>query len=87
MFAIREIQDVIAGTVTVTLPPAFLAKRVEVIVLSVDDIENDALEDIPSNTTQSLQALLLAAPTLTDDEVKEYENVREWMAEWRVTNY
>ena len=31
---------------------------------------------------QPLQSVLLAAPTLTDDELSEYENVREWMNQW-----
>lgn len=29
-----------------------------------------------------LQSLLLSAPTLSDDELQEYAQVREWMNQW-----
>ncbi len=82
MIAIREIQEVKEGVVTIALPASFHAKRVEVIVLQIDDGEDPSTEQ-----TSSLQALLLAAPPLTNDEAQEYENVREWMAEWHATDF
>ena len=71
MIAIREIHDVTAGSVFVRLPSNFPSKRVEVIILPVE-------EEIP-NRRQRLQELLLNGPTLTEDELKGYETVREWM--------
>ena len=68
MIAIRQIQEVKAGAVTVALPVNFHAKRVEVIVLSLEEASNGA---------QSLQDLLLTAPTLTDEELQEYEKARK----------
>jgi hypothetical protein len=78
MIAIRQIQEVKSGTVTVALPVDFHAKRVEIIVLPIEESDGSA---------QNLQELLLAAPTLTDDELQEYEKVREWMSQWNVNAF
>ena len=69
MNAIRQIQTVKSGAVIVNLPPEYDTKQVEIIVLSLDEVKGKA---------QNLQALLLAAPTLTDDEVQEFSKVWEW---------
>jgi hypothetical protein len=78
MIAIRQIQTVKSGAVTVTLPPEFDAKQVEIIILPIDDVQASA---------QHLRDLLLAAPTLTDDELQAYGNVREWMNQWNVNDF
>jgi len=78
MIAIRQIQTVTSGAVTVTLPPEFDAKQVEIIILPIDDVQAGA---------QQLQDLLLAAPTLTDDELQDFDNVREWMSQWNVNDF
>ncbi|KAA0230618.1 hypothetical protein EDS67_06870 [candidate division KSB1 bacterium] len=78
MIAIRQIQEVKAGAVTVKLPEDFSAKQVEIIILPV--------EEFPGGS-QNLQALLLAAPTLSDDEFQEYEKNREWMNQWNVNDF
>ncbi len=78
MIAVRSVQEVIAGAVTVKLPAHFLGKRVEVIVLP---LEEDAQEP------GQLQRLLLTAPTLSDDELQGYTQVREWMSQWTVNEY
>ena len=70
MIAVRSIQEVIAGAVTIKLPAHFAVKRVEVIVLPVEEDEQDPGQ---------LQRLLLAAPTLTDDELQGFAQVRDWM--------
>ena len=62
MIAVRSIQEVIAGAVTIKLPAHFAGKRVEVIVLPVEEDEQELGE---------LQRLLLAAPTLSDDELQD----------------
>jgi hypothetical protein len=78
MIAIREIQEVKSGSVTVKLPPSFNGQRVEIIILPVDDLFNGS---------QDLQELLLAAPTITDEELQEFQTVRAWMNEWRVQDF
>lgn len=78
MIAIRQIQEVKSGAVTVALPVDFHAKRVEIIILPIEEFNNGA---------QNLQDLLLAAPTLTDDELQGYEKVREWMSQWNVNDF
>ena len=70
MIAVRSIQEVIAGAVTIKLPAHFAGKRVEVIVLHVEEDEQEP---------ERLQRLLLAAPTLSDDELQEFAQVRDWM--------
>ena len=82
MFAIRQIQAVKFGVVTIALPAAFQAKRVEIIVLPIDDLDNEIQQP-----HQALQSVLLAAPTLTDDELSEYENVQEWMNQWHAIDF
>ena len=56
----------IAGAVTIKLPTQFAGKRVEVIVLSVE--END-------REPQELQRLLLTAPTLSEDDLQSFTQV------------
>ena len=73
MIAVRRIQDVIAGAVTIRLPAHFSAKRVEVIVLPVDEDEQE---------TGQLQRLLLTAPTMSDDDLRGFDQVRKWMNQW-----
>lgn len=82
MFAIRQIQAVTSGVVTIALPATFQAKRVEIIVLPIDDLDNEMQEPF-----QALQSTLLAAPTLTYDELSQHENVREWMNQWRAIDF
>lgn len=78
MIAIRQIQEVKTGAVTVALPVDFHAKRVEIIVLPMEESHNGA---------QSLQDLLLTAPTLAEEDLQEYEKVREWMSQWNVNGF
>jgi len=78
MKAIRKIEDVKSGSVTIDLPADFHAKKVEIIILAVED---------SGNGRKSLQDLLLEAPTLTQDELQEYQNVRDWMSQWNVKEF
>ncbi len=78
MIAVRSVQEVIAGAVTVKLPAHFAARRVEVIVLPME-------EDEPGPAR--LEDLLLAAPTLTDEELKSFAEIREWMNQWTVSEF
>lgn len=76
MIAVRSVQDVVAGVVTIELPPHFISKRVEVIVLPVDEDDHGSAE---------LRRVLLAAPTLSEDDLKGYAEVRDWMSQWNVS--
>jgi hypothetical protein len=78
MIAIRQIQTIKSGSVTVTLPPDFDAKQVEIIILPMDEIIGGA---------KSLQDLLLAAPTLTENELEEFNKTREWISQWTVKDF
>ena len=78
MIAIREIQEVKSGTVTIDLPNNWRVKKVEIIILPIEE---------RSNEEKSLSELLLEGPTLTDDELQEYETVREWMNQWHVEEF
>jgi len=78
MIAIRQIHEVKSGAVIVALPVDFNAKRVEIIILPLEENNGGA---------QNLQELLLAAPTITDEEAQEYEKVREWMSQWNVNDF
>jgi hypothetical protein len=71
MSAIRQIKEVESGTVTIDLPDGFSAKKVETFILPLDDTNGGE---------QSLQDLLLNAPTITDDELHEFNRVRDWMS-------
>ena len=78
MIAVRSVQEVIAGAVTIKLPAHFAGKRVEVIVLPVEEDEQ---------RPGQLERLLLAAPTLSEDELRSYAQVREWMNQWTVSEF
>ena len=79
MIAIREIHDVTAGSVLVRLPTNFPTKRVEIIILPV--------EEETLTRRQRLQALLLAGPVLSEDELKSYEAIQDWMNQWQLPNF
>ena len=78
MIAVRSVQDVLAGVVTIKLPANFTGKRVEVIVLPLE--END-------REPQQLQRLLLAAPTLSEVDLQGFAQVRDWMNQWTVSEF
>ncbi|NIR86849.1 MAG: hypothetical protein GWN67_08650 [Phycisphaerae bacterium] len=78
MKALRKIEDVKSGSIKIDLPADFHAKRVEIIILPIDESENGR---------QLLQDLLLQAPTLTDEELQEYNSVRDWMSKWSIKEF
>jgi len=83
MIAIRKIQKVKSRAVTIDLPTDFHAERVEIIILPVEESPDEE----SSQRESSLQKLLLNAPTLTEQELQEFENVREWMNQWNVKEF
>ena len=72
MNAVRQIQEVVADTVTIRLPAHFSARRVDVIVFPVAEDEQES---------RQLQSLLLTAPTLSEDDLQGFTQVREWMSQ------
>ncbi len=70
MIAVRQIEQVVAGTVTIRLPAHFAAGQVEVIVLP---LEKDRQEQ------EHLQRLLLTAPMLSEDDLQGFTQVKDWM--------
>jgi hypothetical protein len=72
MYSIRQTQDVKNGMFTVVLPPHFNAKRVNIIIFPIK-------EETDRKISENLQELLLTAPTLSDNELQEFETIREWM--------
>ena len=78
MNAIRQIKEVKAGAITIDLPDDFSAKTVEIFILPFDDTNGGE---------QNLQDLLLDAPTITDEELQEFNRVRDWMSQWNVKTF
>jgi hypothetical protein len=78
MIAIRQIQEIHDGKVTVTVPENFPATRAEIIILPVEDVKASA---------QHLQNALLNAPTLTEAELQPFLDVQDWMNQWNVNNF
>jgi hypothetical protein len=78
MIAVRSIHDVVGGSVTIRLPVDFAAKRVEVIVLPIEEVQPETLR---------LQRLLLAAPTVSEVELDEFAQTREWMNRWQMNAF
>ena len=78
MIALRQIHEVKSGAVTLTLPDNFRAKRVEIIILPLEET---------GNGERSLEDLLLEAPTLNEDELQEFENVKTWMSQWNASRF
>ena len=78
MLAVRSFQKVVIDTVTVKLPASFAGKRVEVIVLPMEDSEQES---------GLLESLLLTAPTLSEDDLQGFAQVRDWMSQWTVSEF
>ncbi len=78
MNEIKKITEVKSGSITIDLPDEFNEKKVEIIISPIEDNEENH---------QSLQKLLLNGPTLTDDELQEYQRVRDWMNQWSIREF
>ncbi|MEM7538574.1 MAG: hypothetical protein AAF639_40780, partial [Chloroflexota bacterium] len=50
-------------------------------------IRDYALPKKPEYKNKKLTELLLSAPTITDDELESYNNVREQMNQWTITKF
>ena len=78
MIPFRQIQEIHAGIVTVTVPTNFPATRAEVIIVPIEDV---------TDRSQHLQQVLLNAPTLPEEELQPFFDVREWMNQWNVDTF
>lgn len=78
MVALRQIQEVKAGAIVIQLPAHFQAKRVEVIIMPIDEKDE---------SKSAFETLLLTAPTLTDVEIEEFQKARDWMNTWTVNGF
>lgn len=67
MQAIKQYADVIDGAIHVKLPENFRSKRVELIILCADEINQD---------TEGFQQFLLQCPEMTDEEYQAIEEKR-----------
>ncbi len=57
MQAIREIREVVSEEVTVKVPKEFLEKKIEIIILAIDDFHIDALFHQDDNLDREIEAL------------------------------
>lgn len=73
MQAIKQYAEVINGSIHVNLPKDFTAKRVELIILAVDDNNPD---------TNNFQKLLLDSPEMTDEEYQAIQEKRRHLKQW-----
>jgi hypothetical protein len=73
MQAIKQYTEVINGSIHINLPKDFTAKRVELIILSVDDTDTDSSE---------FQRFLLNSPEMTDEEFQAIQEKRRHLNQW-----
>ena len=73
MQAIRQYTEVIDGNIHIHLPADFTAKRVELIILSIDN------HDIASD---DFQRFLLNSPEMTDEEFQAIKEKRQHLNQW-----
>ena len=78
MISNRKTQDVNSNQIRINLPNDFHAKKVEIIILPVEESLDEG---------QELQDLLLDAPILTNDELKKYGIIRDWISQWNVDEF
>lgn len=78
MIAIRQIEQVVANTVTIRLPAHFATDQVEVIVFPVGEVKPEQ---------EQLQHLLLMAPISSENDLQGFTQVREWMNQWTVNAF
>lgn len=73
MQAIKQYTEVINGSIHINLPKDFTAKRVELIILSIDDDHTDSSD---------FQQFLLNSPEMTDEEFEAIQEKRRHINQW-----
>ncbi len=79
MQAFKQLSKIKNGKITIDVPPDFEAEEVEVIILPV--------EESLKSKRERLKKLLLSAPTLSKEELKEFEEVRKWLNQWKIPEF
>lgn len=69
MQAFKQHSKIKNGKIIIDVPPDFDAEEVEIIILP--------LEKSLKSKRERLKKLLLSAPTLTEEEIAEIENVKK----------
>jgi len=73
MQAIKQYTEVINGSIHIDLPKDFTARRVELIILSIDDDHADSSD---------FQQFLLDSPEMTDEEFETIQEKRRHLNQW-----
>ncbi len=73
MQAIKQYTEVINGSIHVSLPENFTAKRVELIILSIDEDNMDS---------SSFRQFLLESPEMTDEEFEAIQEKKRHLNQW-----
>ncbi len=73
MQALRQYTEVINGIIHINLPKDFTAKRVELIILPVDEDNTDSSD---------FQQFLLESPEMTDEEFEAIQEKRRHLNQW-----
>jgi hypothetical protein len=73
MQAIKQYTEVINGSIHIDLPKDFTAKRVELIILSIDDDHADSSD---------FQQFLLNSSEMTDEEFEAIQEKRRHLNQW-----
>ena len=73
MQAIKQYTEVINGSIHVSLPENFTAKRVELIILSIDEDNTDSSD---------FRQFLLESPEMTDEEFETIQEKRRHLNQW-----
>ena len=73
MQAIKQYTEVINGSIHVSLPENFTAKRVELIILFIDEDNMDF---------SNFQQFLLESPEMTDEEFEAIQEKKRHLNQW-----
>jgi len=79
MQTLRQRTKIKNGKITIDVPPEFDADEVDVIVQPV--------EESKASKREYLRKLLLSGPTLTEEELKKFEEVRKWLNQWKIPEF
>jgi hypothetical protein len=86
MNSYNEYVEITSNKLLINFPVGFYKGKALVTVTPVCD--NSIISDIKSGDRNSLKSLLLSKEfTLSDEELKRFSNVEEWMNEWNIGNY
>lgn len=81
--------DIDSELLQLTLPPVFTGKRVEIIVLEIDDnsfeqTQKNSIEKTENDEPNELQNFLLTAPTWSEKEYENFIDTKELINQWKI---